>query len=377
MKKTLLNFLWRDPQAPHRYSSAVSLHAHSRHSRETMRYAGSYKQDYLLLRLALKLAERQLEGDRKAPLRWSRIGWNPPLSAQQVVAAEQTQIQRLGLRPMVSLTDHDTIEGSLALQPDHGATAVPVSLEWTVPFGPTVFHLGVHNLEARTANEVVAELFNYSAQPEPDRLHDLLGFLNQQPDLLLVLNHPLWDGLSIGQQAHREALRTLLHRHGAAFHALEINGYRPWRENQDVVELARAWNMPVVSGGDRHGVECNTILNLTRAETFAEFVAELRYDGLSQVLFLPRYREPLRLRWLETAWDYVRAFPSPSGLSFTWKDRFFYECEDGTLRPLGELAGRASRALMRSLLLALKLSLSHAARPALRRVLADPVGLRS
>jgi|YNPBryunderm2012_1023409.scaffolds.fasta_scaffold00764_9 hypothetical protein len=377
MKNTSLNFLWRDPDLPGRFPSAVSLHAHSRHSRETMRYVGSYKREYLLLRLLLKVAERQLEGAGRTPLRLSRIGWNPPLSAREVADAEQAQIQRLGLRAMVSLTDHDTIEGNLELQTERATASFPVSFEWTVPFGPTVFHLGVHNLNGATARQVAGELLNYSARPEPGRLHDVLALVDGQPDALLVLNHPLWDGLSIGQQGHREALRTLLSRHGAAIHALELNGYRPWSENQEVLELARAWNKPVVSGGDRHGVEPNVLLNLTRAETFTEFVAEVRCDGLSHVLFLPRYREPLRVRWLETAWDYFRAFPSPSGPPLTWKERFFYGCEDGTVRPLGELASRASRTFVGSALVALRLSLSQTARPALRWVLADPVGLRS
>ena len=375
MKNSSLNLLWQDPTVPGRFSTAVSLHAHSRHSRETLGYAGSYRRDYILLQLALKFAEGRLRDEGGNPLPLSRIVWNPPLSPEEVIAAEAKQIERLGLRAMVSLTDHDTIAGRLALQGLHQTASFPVSLEWTVPFPPTVFHLGVHNLEETTAAQVVNHLLSCTEGPAPDHLHDSLDFLNRQPGVLVVLNHPLWDGLTIGEQAHREALRTLLTRYGKSLHALELNGYRPWRENRDVLELARAWNMPVVSGGDRHGTECNTILNLTRAETFADFVAELRYDGVSQVLFLPRYREPWRLRCLETAWDYIRTHTPPSSPPNRWTHRFFYRRADGSLCSLSSLAGRSLHALVESLRLALKVSRSRSVRPALRVLLADAAAL--
>ena len=53
---------------------------------------------------------------------------------------------------------------------------------------------------------------------------------------------------------------------------------------------------PLISGGDRHGLEPNAIVNLTNAGSFSEFVAEVREDKISDVLFMNQCREPIRLR---------------------------------------------------------------------------------
>ena len=59
---------------------------------------------------------------------------------------------------MVSLTDHDDIEApsTLHVLPEMGD--VPISLEWSAPYGPSFFHIGVHNLPARWAHGVVHRL---------------------------------------------------------------------------------------------------------------------------------------------------------------------------------------------------------------------------
>ena len=59
-------------------------------------------------------------------------------------------------------------------------------------------------------------------------------------------------------------------------HALELNGLRNWDENREVRRLAEKWNMLLISGGDRHGVEPNANINLTNATSFTEFVHEIR-----------------------------------------------------------------------------------------------------
>ena len=63
-------------------------------------------------------------------------------------------------------------------------------------------------------------------------------------------------------------------------HALEINGFRTWEENRLTIELAREIGLPVVSGGDRHGCQPNTLLNISQSRSFEELVAEIR-DGHS------------------------------------------------------------------------------------------------
>ena len=104
-------------------------------------------------------------------------------------------------------------------------------------------------------------------------------------------------------------VREFLHAYGRHIHALEINGLRSWQENLSVVSLGREFDYPVVAGGDRHGLEPNAIINLTRAKTFAEFAEEIRVERSSDIAILPQYQEPLALRHLLCAWDAVREHP--------------------------------------------------------------------
>jgi hypothetical protein len=101
-----------------------------------------------------------------------------------------------------------------------------------------------------------------------------------------------------------------------------------------VLEMAEDRAMAVVSGGDRHGWEANTMLNLTRACSFSEFVAEIRQDGRSEIMVMPNYQEPFGLRMMQVAWDVLREYPGhPDGRTH-WTDRVFFRCDDGAVRPL-------------------------------------------
>jgi hypothetical protein len=194
--------------------------------------------------------------------------------------------------------------------------------------------------------------------------------LHAREDLLVVLNHPLWDEADIGARDHRQALATLLSGYGRWIHAIELNGLRSWDENSEALELARAWQLPAISGGDRHGLEPNANLNLTHAASFAEFVAEIRRERLSSMLFMPQYRETLGMRWFETVKDIVRCHPQTQRPR--WVDRFFYECEDGVTRPIAELWPNEGPALLRSVFAMLRLSESQSLRAALRLTVPDP-----
>ena len=61
--------------------------------------------------------------------------WQPPVRPEDVLASEVAQIRRvLRLNPIVSITDHDTIEACLVLQGAERRPCMPLSFEWTVPF---------------------------------------------------------------------------------------------------------------------------------------------------------------------------------------------------------------------------------------------------
>jgi len=370
VKQTSLHFLWKDRRAPGRYPAAVSLHGHTLHSWENLRFLHSFKLPLPLIPAVLRVAGWQHRRATGRDLALGRVRWTPPLAPDEAYRLEARQIARMGLQPIVSLTDHDDIESGFTMRQRPVAPAAPVSFEWTVPFGPTFFHLGVHNLPPANARALFADLAGYTAGPEPALLAELLEMLAAREDLLIVLNHPLWDEADIGARGHRQALAALLSGCGRWIHAIELNGLRSWDENSEALELARAWQLPAISGGDRHGLEPNANLNLTHSATFAGFVAEIRREGLSSILFMPQYRETLGLRWFETVKDIVRRHPEAQRPR--WVDRFFYECEDGVTRPIAELWPNEGPALLRSVFAMLRLSESQSLRTALRWTVPDP-----
>jgi hypothetical protein len=159
--------------------------------------------------------------------------------------------------------------------------------------------------------------------------------LGRIPGVLVVLNHPFWLEEGVGITDHKRALGRFLRECNHLVHAFELNGTRRWSENRAVVDLARQWSQPVVSGGDRHACEPAACLNLTNAASFAEFAGEVR-SGHSVVLFMPHYREPMPVRMLEAIWDILRPYPEYPGRE-RWIDRLFYRGEDGVARPLSLL----------------------------------------
>ncbi len=338
-----VNCLWKEPGAPRAYRTGVSLHSHTNHSKEGVYFILEYAARNPVLRRALAAEDRRATREGKtARLDFLKAYWTPPLPPLVAFEVEKNQIEReLGLASMVSITDHDNIEAPMLLRVVPEARRVPVSLEWTVPYKDTTFHLGVHNLPSSGAESIMQRLREFTLQPDdekPDRkLRQLLEMLNENPDVLIVLNHPLWDLAGIGRERHECMLRTILCEQGEYLHALELSGIRSWEENQAVLHLSEACNQLVISGGDRHGCEPNATLNLTNAESFTEFVHEVRKDRRSHILFMPQYEEPYALRVLQTLLEVIREYPDYSSGSRHWDERVFHPDQAGVIRPLSAL----------------------------------------
>jgi hypothetical protein len=116
-----------------------------------------------------------------------------------------------------------------------------------------------------------------------------------------------------------------------------LNGLRNWEENRATRRLAQQWNMLLISGGDRHGVEPNANINLTNAASFTEFVHEIRRQRQSHILFMPQYAEPWKHRLLQSTLDAIRDYPDfPQG-SRTWDERAYHPDANGVIRPLSEI----------------------------------------
>ncbi len=201
-------------------------------------------------------------------LDFRRAFWTPPLTPRQACRLEQRQIEaELQIPGLISLTDHDDIRACNLLKILDRFRNAPISTEWSVPFGTTLFHVGIHNMPYRDASDIMQELTSFTADPREEKLAGIFAMLRSYPDTLLVLNHALMDETGVGRSEHAQGLDLLLRQHARSFDALEVNGLRSWMENQQVIRLAQQTGLPVISGGDRHGLEPNAILNLSRAAT--------------------------------------------------------------------------------------------------------------
>lgn len=323
---------------PGRFRTGVSLHSHTLHSHEPLALLYRYARKIGLVRMALDRGLRQFSRANGArPLDLNRAYWTPPLAPHDAWQVEHDHIRkRFGLGALVSLTDHDSIEAPMTLRVLDSFRELPVSTEWTVPYRETFFHLGVHNIQPDRARETMRAFEAYTANPAESRLPGLLESVSSNPATLVIFNHPCWDESEAGQVTHCARAVEFCRRYGAWIHALELNGLRPWKENKQVMGMALQVGKPVISGGDRHGLEPSATLNLTRAGTFEEFVAEVR-GGHSDVLFANQYFEPLPVRILQSVQDIVADHENHGRGWVRWSDRVFYIAEDGEHRALSRL----------------------------------------
>jgi hypothetical protein len=338
MANQTVSYLWRDKKAHQGFPTGVSLHSHTNQSRETLDFLANLGNRYAAIRPILARLERRAQELYGIRVDYATSYWTPPMTPKLAFDLESGQIEQLDLQPMVSITDHDNIAAPMLLRTVPSARRIPVSVEWSVPYGGVQdFHLGVHNLPSGRARQWMRTLAAFTANPGEPQLREILVALHDEPGVLVVFNHPMWDLFLVGQEKHRFLVNEFLQKYGAWLHALELNGLRNWEENRAVRCLARQWNMLLISGGDRHGVEPNANINLTNAASFTEFVHEIRRERLSNVLFMPQYAQPWKHRLLQSTLDAIRDYPDfPQG-SRTWDERAYHSDPNGVMRPLSEI----------------------------------------
>jgi hypothetical protein len=338
MKATRIHLQWSPGFSTESYGAGVSLHSHTLHSRESLDLFYRAAGHSALLRAALRHTERRFRTSYGADLNLEKGWWTPPLAPLDAYTVEFDQIQSLGLKPIVSLTDHDDIEAPMSLQAIDATRKVPTSVEWTVPLQNTFVHLGVHNLPPLRARSMMKRLKEFTANPSSGLLKELLSGLHANPGTLVVFNHPMWDEKGVGFEMHRSAVLELLGQCSEFIDAFELNGLRPWNENRQAILLGKTWSKPLISGGDRHAIEPNVVLNLSKALSFSEFAAEIR-SGQSDVLITPRYREGHVTRIIQNVLDVLGTYDA-HGLGWReWPDRVFYQIDDGAAKSLAQIWG--------------------------------------
>jgi hypothetical protein len=337
--------LWREPNVRDGYATAVSLHSHTMHSREGLGFVPRVLRRAPLAHAALQRIEEWHRREHGKPIPFERAFWRLPLNPQAAHDLEAAQIRNLlGLCPLVSLTDHDSLAACAELHTL--GIQVPYSLEWTVPYHGTVFHIGVHNLPPERARGLEAAVAAATAAPVSGRVAELLAEMHAMPEVLLVLNHPFSCEGFVERAAHVRLLMQFLGEFGGWIHALELNGLQPKVNNINTIRLAAERDVPVISGGDRQCCEPNANLNLTNAGSFVEFVREIRVERCSFVLFLPQYRDPVSARYVEFIWHAVRSYPEFAGRA-RWVDRVFFQRESGEIVTCGSLWPNGGPAVIR------------------------------
>lgn len=332
LKQTNLHILHETKDLSDKAKTGVSLHCHTEHSKEMLDFVPHYAEKLPVISYYWKRERKKYIEREGRDIDFTTGFWSPPMTALEVFEIEKNQINAAGLEAVVSLTDHDSIDANLIVNENTDNTKAPISLEWTVPFEYGFFHVGVHNLPEDRAVELTKTLLDYTFNEERhsnENLREMFSMLNEIPQVLVVLNHPIWDIELVGKERHETLLKHFLKEHGKWIHALEVNGFRSWSENKAVIEMAEALGFPLVTGGDRHGCKPNTVINLTNSKTFAEFTEEIRVDKHSEVVLMPEYRQPLHSRQLQSFSEILKDYPEfPEGRKYGF-NRIQIDAGDG------------------------------------------------
>jgi hypothetical protein len=345
MKGSQISYLWKNRDAAGGFKTGVSLHSHTNRSRETLDFVVKVISSNGFWGRLFQRLERIHAKHSVVKLDYTRAWWTPPLTPRLAFDLENRQIEsRLDRAALVSITDHDNIEAPQLLRTVASARHIPVSVEWTTPFGRETpfgpdqcFHLGIHNLPSAQGAQWMRTFQDFTARPSNARLTELLSALHALPNVLIVFNHPMWDLYEIGSARHAFRIDEFMQQNGGFIHAMELNGLRGWNENRVVRALAARWNKLLISGGDRHGLEPNGNVNLTNATSFSEFVQEIRNEGRSHVLFMPQYAQPWKHRIMQSMLDAVRNYPDfPEG-SRRWDERVYHPDANGISQPVSAL----------------------------------------
>src|SRR6202161_2502090 len=283
MTGSRISYLWNNQRAAKGFASGVSLHSHTNRSKETLDFIVKLAHEYRCFQGIMAREEKRCRQNYRLQVNYGRSYWTPPLTPRLAFDLENQQIaESLQLQPLISITDHDDIQAPMLLRTVASARHIPVSVEWTTPFGKDqAFHLGIHNLSSASGAEWAGRFVVLTAKPSDARLTETLSALHDLPNVLIVFNHPHWDLYKIGLGVHQQRVEEFLTQNSRMIHAVELNGLRNWEENRLVKRLPARRKKFLISGGDRHGLEAKPTGNLTEATSFNEFVDEIRRENRS------------------------------------------------------------------------------------------------
>jgi hypothetical protein len=121
----------------------------------------------------------------------------------------------------------NSAHGSKGKRPHSASNNNPIQKRFTT--------LGAHNLLADQERQLFGYLQQFTATSEDRDLAQILEHLANNPETLIVSNHPCWDENEIGMDKHTELTLNFLRLYSPFVHALELNGFRSWKENRQVL----------------------------------------------------------------------------------------------------------------------------------------------
>ena len=142
MANSTISYLWRDTKAPQGFRSG-SLAAQSHQS--VVGIAGVSGQVWQAVSGDSSVddgAGAEGRGKPRVQVNYTASYWTPPMTPKLAFDLESRQIENLDLAPMVSITDHDNIKAPMLLRTVPSARQIPVSVEWSAPYGNAVVSSG-------------------------------------------------------------------------------------------------------------------------------------------------------------------------------------------------------------------------------------------
>ena len=147
--------------------TAISIHSHTMHSKEYLSRLPHYIAKFPIGSYILEREIGRVHLYEGRIFNFNKIYWTPPLSPREAYELECKQIEgQLGRKALVSLSDHDNVAAGMRLRLLEKTRTAPISVEWTVPYGKTEFHIGVHNLPISRAGAWMKEFAIYRAKPD-------------------------------------------------------------------------------------------------------------------------------------------------------------------------------------------------------------------
>src|SRR6202158_973336 len=129
--RTQVYFLPADGPGIGPFEPGSCLPSQTEHSQEKLGDLPRYLERMPVVAQFLQWERKRYRAKTGRAMDFSRAYWRGPLCARSAHDVERLQIEGLGLRAIVSLTDHDNIEAGVLLPPGRAVGEVSVSVDGT------------------------------------------------------------------------------------------------------------------------------------------------------------------------------------------------------------------------------------------------------